>query len=153
MSMFLRGISQPLSFNPDDPKSRSVTHQSFAKDANINNIMSRYEKTGVLVDPTLVNSKRVARFDDYSDIPDFAVQLERITQAKADFLTFPAAVRARFDNDVANALDFIADASNVEEAVALGFLPKDNPNYVKLLSDRAAAKAAIVEGATKSPSA
>lgn len=128
--MFKRGSSTAkLSCARD----ASRTHQSFAKDANINNIMSRYKKTGVLVDPRLISSSRVPRFGDFSDIPDYSVMVQRVQQAERDFLTLPAAVRARFENDVSKALDFVADRANVKESVSLGLLPKDHPDYVAVL--------------------
>ena len=120
----IRGDSTGLKFFKDDPASRSLTRQSFAKDADINNIMAKYAVTGVLVDPSNVDSERVARFGDFSDLPDYANLVSRVNQAQEDFMTLPAPVRARFDNDVSNLLDFIAQPENVVEAVGLKVLPE-----------------------------
>jgi len=146
--MFLRGSNDAkLKFSDSSPYSRSRTHQSFAKDADINNIMSRYKKTGVLVDPRLISSDRVPRFGDFSDIPDYATMVSRVQQAEKDFMTLPASVRAKFDNDVANALNFISDRANVKESVALGLLPKDNPDYLAVLKEEEEAARLASEGA------
>jgi len=146
--MFLRGSNDAkLKFSDSSPDSRSRTHQSFAKDADINNIMSRYKKTGVLVDPRLISSSRVPRFGDFSDIPDYATVVSRVQQAEKDFMTLPASVRAKFDNDVANALNFISDRANVKESVALGLLPKDNPDYLAVLKEEEEAARKASEGA------
>lgn len=126
-----------LSFDPTDPRSRSRTHQSFAKDADINNIMNRYKKTGVLGDPS-ISSQRVARFGDFSDIADYPTMVARIQQAQDDFMTLPATTRAKFNNLVENALDFIADPANADEAVALGLLPKEALVAVNAVKDGAA---------------
>jgi len=119
-----RGNPCPLIFDLKDEKSRSMTRQSFAKDADINNIMSRYAVSGVLVDPSNVDSARVPRFGDFSDIGDYSHVVGRIQQAQSDFMTLSADVRARFGNDVENCLEFIADPMNVREAVSLGLLPE-----------------------------
>jgi len=102
----------------------SLTHQSFAKDADINNIMSKYAVSGVLVDPFNVDSGRVPRFGDFSDLVDYPTLVTRIGQAQADFMTLPSAVRAKFDNDVENLLSFISVPENVFEAVKLKVLPE-----------------------------
>lgn len=118
-----RGLSVPLVFSGKDVLTRSMTHQSFAKDADINTIMSRYAVSGVLVDPMNVDSSRVARFGDYSDLADYAQLVSRVQQAQSDFMTLPALVRARFDNSVEKCLDFVANPVNVKECVELGLLP------------------------------
>lgn len=122
--MYERGRVVKLEFDPKDEKSRSLTRQSFAKDADINNIMAKYAVTGVLVDPSNVDSRRVPRFGDFSDLVDYPTLVGRINQAKADFMTLPSAVRVRFDNDVENLLAFIAEPKNVIEAVAMNLLPE-----------------------------
>jgi len=126
-----------LVFSPDDPNARSRTHQSFAKDADINNIMNRYKKTGVLGDPS-ISSQRVSRFGDFSDIADYPTIVARIQQAQDDFMTLPSEVRAKFGNLVENALDFIADPANADEAVALGLLPKEVLPVVNAVKEGAA---------------
>jgi len=125
-----------LYFDPNDPLARSRTHQSFAKDADINTIMNRYKKTGVLGDPS-ISSQRVSRFGDFSDIADYPTIVSRIQQAQDDFMTLPSEVRAKFGNLVENALDFIADPKNADEAVKLGLLPKDALVAVNAVKDGA----------------
>lgn len=122
--MFERGKVVKLVFDEKDSKSRSLTRQSFAKDADINNIMSKYAVTGVLVDPANVDSRRVPRFGDFSDLVDYPTLVGRINQAQADFMTLPSGLRARFDNDVENLLAFISEPKNVIEAVSLKLLPE-----------------------------
>lgn len=147
-SIGMRGAPAVLVFD-DSEESRSMCHQSFAKDADINNIMKKYEVTGVLVDPRFVNENRAPRFGDYSDIPDFAVIQQRVIDARADFMTLPADVRARFQNDVGEALEFVADPANLEEAVKLHMIPDTNPAYVQLMAERTKVK----EGAPQAPAA
>ena len=56
-----RGKSEGLSWPVDkNGKLITMTHQSFAKDADMNNIMAKYAVTGVLVDPLNVDSGRLS---------------------------------------------------------------------------------------------
>lgn len=109
----------------DNPKNRSRTHSSFGKDADINTIMTRYKKTGYFVDPNSVNLHRVARFDDYSDIPEFSEVCNRVIQAEADFMRLPATTRALFGNQVSNVVEFVSDPKNIEQSIELGLIPAD----------------------------
>jgi len=120
-----RGESNGLSW-PKDKNGRviSMTHQSFAKDADINNIMAKYAVSGVLVDPLNVDSGRQPRFGDFSDLVDYPTMVSRINKAQADFMTLPSGVRAKFSNSVEECLNFIAAPENVVEAVKLGLLPE-----------------------------
>jgi len=120
-----RGVDEGMSWPVDkNGKVITPTHQSFAKDADINNIMAKYAVSGVLVDPTNVDLGRRPRFGDFSDLVDYPTMVSRINQAQADFMTLPSDVRAKFNNSVEECLNFIADPANVREAVKLGLLPE-----------------------------
>ena len=95
------------------------TKQSEAKATNINNIIKQYEKTGVL--PTI---GRDAVFMDVSAAPDYMTALNLITQADAMFMQLPAELRARFDNEPAQFLDWTSDPANRDEMRELGLLEK-----------------------------
>jgi len=110
------------SFNPDDPRCVSRTKQSFRKECDINTIMRRYQKTGVLVDPSTINAGRIPQYGDFSSGADFLDVQNRIALARETFATLPSQIRARFDNDPADALDFMADPNNRAECVELGLM-------------------------------
>lgn len=102
----------------------SRTKQSFKAECDINNIMARYQKTGVL-DFTQKNEPR------YGDVTGFEFQRAMLTiaQSKSMFAEMPSALRARFKNDPREFLEYIHDPRNVEEAQELGLLTirKDDP--------------------------
>lgn len=124
--MVQRGKRVQVDFSDkENPRYRSRTHSSFGKDADINTIVSRYKKTGYFVDPNSVNPHRVGRFDDYSDIPDYTELCNRMLRAEADFMRLPATTRALFGNKVSQAVEFVADPSNLEKSVELGLLPPE----------------------------
>lgn len=102
----------------------SRTKQSFAKEADINTIMARYRKTGLLVDPAALNSSRQAVYGDFSDGTDFQEFQNRIAAVQSAFGCLSASMRSRFKNDPAVLLDFIADPANAAEALELGLITK-----------------------------
>ena len=105
--------------------SECKTQQHFAENADINNVMSRYRRTGVLsTSDGLVRPTRKAIFGDFSDGLDYKERLDSVKLAIDEFTRLPAKVRAEFDNDPAKMLDFLADESNRERAVELGLVDK-----------------------------
>lgn len=106
----------------------SMTRQEFAKDADINNIISRYRETGFLTDPTRPSS-RTPMFGDFSNVQDYQSALEALNQADEDFMKLPARVRDRFSNNPQELIDFLQDPANLEEAISLGLAvkPADKP--------------------------
>ncbi len=112
-------------FDPKDPDSVSRTKQSFTKDANINNIMARYMKTGVL--GSGVVSSRVSAFADVSSGDSYRSVLDKVRNAEEAFMTLDADVRSKFRNNVSELLDFLADPANRDEAIELGLVEPPEP--------------------------
>lgn len=100
-------------------KDKSRTRQSEAKACDINVIMARYTKTGII--PVQM---REAFYADVSEMTDYRQVVDRIKFASEFFMRQPAELRARFANDPAMFLDFVADPANRDELVELGLLPK-----------------------------
>ena len=107
-------------FKNDEP---SLTQQHFKDDADINNIMARYQKTGVLVDP-LTQTTRKPMFDDFSELGDFRDHQQAVIDAQDMFMQLPSKLRARFANDPAELLQWLSDPANKEEAIELGLMSK-----------------------------
>ena len=101
----------------------SRTKTEFADEANINNIVRRANISGVLP-----QGSRQPLFGDFSEIQTYEEAQGQITAAQESFLQLPAELRAKFDNNVADLLDFIDNPANEEEAISLGLLPeKEQP--------------------------
>jgi len=116
---------QKLSFKGESKNVLSRAHQSFKKDSDINNIMTKYKKTGFLVDPSQVKNYSRPMFGDFQDLPDLSSHLNRLKSANDAFQRLPAVTRAKFENNVEKALAFISDEKNLKESVELGLLPKE----------------------------
>lgn len=96
----------------------SMTKQSYKEEADINNIVNQYHRTGLLPQGT-----RQPMFGDFSSGDDFAESLIRIQEAQADFDALPSAIRTEFGNDPAQLLSFMQDPENLEEAIEMGLYP------------------------------
>lgn len=95
--------------------------QSQLAETDINNIMKKYGKTGVITHIT----EAMPMFGDVSQIGDYRESLDRILYAQDLFEALPATVRERFENDPAEFLEFMDNDKNYEEAVKLGLaIPK-----------------------------
>lgn len=96
----------------------SMTKQSFVQETNVNFIISKYRKTGMLEH---VNNHQ-GSYGEYQTI-DFQEAMEAVRAAEGMFSTLPADVRKRFRNDPAAFLEFVDDPQNLDEMRTLGLLP------------------------------
>lgn len=99
---------------------KSQVEQAHAGSVNINAIMAKYTKTGVL--PQGGNE---GRYGDFSNGVDFQDAQQKLIDAKEDFAKLPAQLRRHFDNDPAMLLDFVDDPANLDQAREMGLLPPD----------------------------
>lgn len=106
------------------PKGASMAKQAFKDEADINHIMSRYRKTGLLVDPSSVNSSRRAFYGEFADSMEFKEAQNRIAQVRNSFEMLPSSIRSLFENDPSVMLDFLADPENASEALEMGLISK-----------------------------
>lgn len=93
----------------------SLTQQHFAEECDINTIVDRFMRTGVMPDTVVV-----PQYGDYSDVMDFQTAQNAIRQASENFFAMPAAIRARFQNSPQVFLEFFGDPANQDEAIRLG---------------------------------
>jgi len=94
----------------------SRTKQSFRAESDINNIMRRFEKTGIL--PDLIKSD--PKYGDFSTAPSYQESLHLVMKAHAQFESLSSKIRDRFNNDPERFLNFASDPSNTDEMVRLG---------------------------------
>lgn len=105
----------------------SMAKQSFKEEADINNIVNQYLKTGVLPE-----GQRQPLFGDFSTGNDFQEAMLAIQEAQEDFAALPSAIRERFKNNPAEILAFMSDPENEAEARELGLIPqKEQPAPVE----------------------
>jgi len=106
-----------ISFDENVKEERSRTKPEFHKDTNINVIMKKYRKTGILGDPL---SYRQGQYGDFTSGDDFAEAMRKLTAVQGLFNELPAHIRTRFGNDPRALVDFLVDPQNDAEAVKMG---------------------------------
>lgn len=93
-------------FDPDEGR----TQQQFKDECDINNIMARYQVTGVV--------DHVAKYEgQYGEIPeiDYHQAMSVIADANSMFEELPSTVRDHFGNDPAKFLAFCEDEANIDK--------------------------------------
>lgn len=100
----------------------TLTKQSFKDECDINNILKKYKKTGLIEH---VN-KYKGEYGDYIDAPTYQDAQNRIIEAQDMFMSLPAEIRDKFMNDAAYFLEFVHDPKNETAMVELG-LAKPKP--------------------------
>ncbi len=93
------------------------TKQSMRAECDINNIMQKFQKTGVI---DFVN-KHAPQYGDATGV-DFQNSMEIVARANEMFADLPSSVRKRFNNDPQELLEFCENPGNRQEAIKLGLL-------------------------------
>lgn len=96
----------------------TIVKQSFVEECDINNILKQYKLTGQI--RHMRAGAQQGHYEDLPDQSDFQEAMNLVLAAEASFATLPSHVRARFANNPAEFLGFMADPSNAEEIVKLG---------------------------------
>ena len=94
------------------------TKQAFKDECDVNQIMARYEKTGLITHL----AKKQPVYLDVSEVGDYRDALEHVEQTREFFMGFPAKVRAAFNNDPAEFLDSIHDPAKQDFLRELGLI-------------------------------
>lgn len=114
--------------DPEEARRRSVetayvddsgvvmTEQSHRDSCDINVIMKKYEKSGLISHVSDVNPN----YGDFTQVSDYHSARNQLIAADAAFMTLDAKVRKFFDNDPARFLEFMANPQNAEKAIELG---------------------------------
>lgn len=95
------------------------TEQHHKNECDVNRIIKKYDKTGVIHHV----SKFEAEFGDATG-PDFKSAMDLVVRSQANFDQLPSNIRKRFKNSAGELLAFMDDASNREEAIELGLIDR-----------------------------
>ncbi|UOF76674.1 scaffold protein [Microviridae sp.] len=105
----------------DEP---SLTVQAHAEDADINVLMKRFKVTGQFPE-----SVRLPSYGDFDGISNYQEALHAIMAAEDEFMRLPAAVRAKFDNDPQQLLEFVSAPGNDRALREMGFTEESLREY------------------------
>lgn len=118
--------------------SKTFETPSLAKQAerdvcDINRIMARYVKTG-LIEHT---QKHGGVYDDIAGVQDYHTSMLQILAAEKAFMSIPASVRKKFNNDPGEFLEFAQNPENLSEMVEMGLAPAPRDLEAERLSAEA----------------
>lgn len=135
----------------------SMAKQEFKRECDINNIMKKFERTGLL--------DHVAQYQgDYGDFTDAPASyhdaMNTVLHAQEMFMTIPAEIRAEFDNDPGTFLAAVDDPAQRGRLVELGILPAEQnaasaapaPRSVGAMASPATTLAGEPQGSPAEPS-
>jgi phage internal scaffolding protein len=105
-------------------KDKSRTRQSEKDATDINLIVDKYQKTGVL-------SFAKEHAGQYGEVQPYDLQqaYEMIQNAEGMFTSLPSSVRKMMDNDPLKFMEFVSDPSNAEKMYELGLAERPIPEY------------------------
>lgn len=109
----------------------SLTQENLSEETNINTIMSRYKKTGVLPEKNGMEP----RYGDFTGYQDYHQSMNAILKAQDSFMTIPAEIRARFGNDPGKFLEFCQNPDNQDEMIDMGLAERVEPDPVHPATD------------------
>lgn len=111
-------VSNETGLKCEDP---SLAQQHFVEECDINYIVERFGVTGQLPE----NNRPMPTYGDFTGVSDYRQALDAVMQAQDAFMSLPANVRERFDNDPALFVDFCSstDPADRSEAIELGLIP------------------------------
>lgn len=107
-----------------------ITRQSEADDADINNIMKKYEQTGIAP-----GTRGLPEYGDFSSPVEFREAMDILAYANETFYALDARTRAQFENDPAKFLEFADNPKNAERMVELGLAEPRQPSEKQLLKE------------------
>lgn len=93
-----------------------LTEQKHKDSCDIHVILRKAEKTGVIEHVNAYGGT----YGDMPDSTDYLQHMLAIKKAEEMFMSVPARIRKKFENDPGQYIDFMQDPSNYDEIVSLG---------------------------------
>lgn len=140
--MIVKGLRQPGVYDSDaasleaglDCGDVTLTVQSERDECDINTIVRRFG-LGQELPPVSV----APQYGDFTGVSDYHTALNLLKEADERFMSMPADVRSRFDNDAGKFLAFCYDEKNVDEMAKLNLLSPEAMERRRLEAEALAA--------------
>lgn len=108
-------------FAPSGGKQRTVVSEAASRDINV--IIDRWRRLGELPP----SSGKAPEYGDFSDFGSFHECLQRVEQARDEFMELPSKVRAACDNDPGKFIDMVFDPEGRAKLEELGLVESKVP--------------------------
>lgn len=131
---------------PADPEG-GLTQQHFKEAVDINNILAKYRKTGIV--EHVKQAKE--RYGDFTELGEYAVHLDKVAKAQQAFEMLPAELRNQFNNSIPGFFEYIQKPENKDQCIKWGIFdaPKEPMAGTPAAAD--SAPQATKTGAMKKP--
>lgn len=96
------------------------TQQHFGDKVDINKILAKYRKTGVIEHV----QRAQERYGDFTELTEFAIHADKVAKANQAFEMLPAELRNKFNNSVPGFFEFIGNPANKDECIKWGLFNK-----------------------------
>lgn len=116
---------------PQNTTGPSLTKQSFRDESNMNIILAKYAKTGLLEHV----KQYEGHYDNVLGAEDYHTSMNRILEADAAFASLPSGIRSKFHNDPGEFLEFATEPKNREEMYELGLANRPDTSHAEHLKD------------------
>lgn len=126
----------------ETPADAQGAHQSMKDECDINQIIPRFKRTGVLQHV----QQRELRYGDFTAL-DFQDALNTVRRATEMFEELPAKVRKKFGNDPGAFAEFASDPKNVDALRELDLLSAEAIERIDAEAEAAKAAAAAAKKA------
>lgn len=111
-----------------DTGPESLTIQSSAEECDINSIMSRYAKTGVIEH----ENRFQGEYGDFLSVNDYHSAMNQVLAANEAFASLPSGIRANFNNSPAEFLAFTQNPDNKDSMIDMGLLKREEAQPTSL---------------------
>lgn len=109
----------------------SLAQQQFLEESDINSILRKFNITG-----ELPNAPISPRYGDFSGISDFKTALDRVNATYDEFESLPGELRARFNNNPEELIQFLDNDENRLEAEKLGLVEPKTIDEAPLVEEK-----------------
>lgn len=109
---------------------KTLAQQQFLEESDINTLVHRFHLTGEMPTP-----KQLPEYGDYFGEFNFQEAMNQVIDAQKAFMAYPAKLRAHFDNDPGQFIDFMQSLDkeeNAKEAIRLGLATPVAPPPAKV---------------------
>lgn len=102
----------------------TMTQQNFKAECDINTILKKYQKTGLVTHVSQHNGDYV----DLSTPVDYQTALNVVINAQASFDSLPSTIRKQFNNDPGTFVAFACNPENNEALIEMGLKKRSLPD-------------------------
>jgi len=103
--------------------SPSRTKQSFRDECDINHILKRWERDGVISH----FNRFEGSYGDFSNFGDYHESINQVNRAQEMFMSLPSKIRSQFNNDPGRFVDFASNPANLDAMVDMGLAVRRLP--------------------------